>query len=132
MGHQTIHLNIMILNVAVLDFTMQLMETGLENDTVLALVVFSLQYVLLNHEYWKYRVKHTRWRITLKVHLPLPCCSSWFSQGKRIKNKNCNRSLLALAYLFRVPSCFWWTSCPPCIDFSINKGCLLSKPKKNK
>ncbi|XP_062082237.1 uncharacterized protein LOC133788686 isoform X2 [Humulus lupulus] len=55
------------LTTAVLDFTMQLMETGFENDTVLALIVFSLQYVLVNHEYWKYKAKHTRWRITLKV-----------------------------------------------------------------
>uniref|UniRef100_A0A803NF80 Nucleoporin NUP188 homolog n=1 Tax=Cannabis sativa TaxID=3483 RepID=A0A803NF80_CANSA len=55
------------LTTAVLDFTMQLMETGFENDTVLALVVFSLQYVLVNHEYWKFKVKHSRWRITLKV-----------------------------------------------------------------
>lgn len=74
------HLNTHALNVAVLDFTMQLMETGFENDAVLALVVFSLQYVLVNHEYWKYKVKHTRWRITLKVHLGfLLCFSSWFS-----------------------------------------------------
>lgn len=68
------------LNVAVLDFTMQLMETGIENDTALALIVFSLQYVLVNHEYWKYRVKHTRWRITSKVLLLfLLWCSSWLS-----------------------------------------------------
>lgn len=53
--------------LAVLDFTMKLMESGLENDAVLALVVFSLQYILVNHEYWKYKVKHTRWEVTLKV-----------------------------------------------------------------
>ncbi|XP_062103650.1 exosome complex component RRP45A-like [Humulus lupulus] len=50
-----------------LDFTMQLMETGFENDTILALIFFSLQYILVNHEYWKYKVKNTHWRITLKV-----------------------------------------------------------------
>ncbi|KAF3434642.1 hypothetical protein FNV43_RR21727 [Rhamnella rubrinervis] len=55
------------LTISVLDFTMQLMETGFDSDAVLALVVFSLQYVLVNHEYWKYKVKHTRWRVTLKV-----------------------------------------------------------------
>ncbi|XP_015893450.3 uncharacterized protein LOC107427578 [Ziziphus jujuba] len=55
------------LTISVLEFTIQLMETGFENDAVLALVVFSLQYVLVNHQYWKYKVKHTRWRITLKV-----------------------------------------------------------------
>ncbi|KAK6136598.1 hypothetical protein DH2020_029631 [Rehmannia glutinosa] len=44
----------------VLDFTMNLLETGLETDTVLALIVFSLQYVLVNHEFWKYRVKRAR------------------------------------------------------------------------
>ncbi|PON83420.1 hypothetical protein TorRG33x02_208350 [Trema orientale] len=59
--------NYCVLTTAVLDFTMELMETGFENDTVLALIVFSLQYVLVNHEYWKYKVKHTRWRITSKV-----------------------------------------------------------------
>ncbi|XP_057475806.1 uncharacterized protein LOC130763817 [Actinidia eriantha] len=55
------------LTLSVLDFTMQLVETGVENDVVLALVVFSLQYVLVNHEYWKYKVKHDRWKVTLKV-----------------------------------------------------------------
>ncbi|KAL0422870.1 UNVERIFIED_CONTAM: hypothetical protein Slati_3309900 [Sesamum latifolium] len=51
----------------VLDFTMNLLETGLETDTVLALIVFSLQYVLVNHEIWKYKVKYARWKVTLKV-----------------------------------------------------------------
>lgn len=46
---------------------MQLVEARLENDLVLALVVFSLQYILVNHEYWKYKVKHVRWKVTLKV-----------------------------------------------------------------
>ncbi|GAY66978.1 hypothetical protein CUMW_253090, partial [Citrus unshiu] len=57
---------------AVLDFTMQLLETGVENDLVLSLVVFSLQYLLVNHEYWKYKVKHVRWKITLKSAVTLP------------------------------------------------------------
>jgi nuclear pore complex protein Nup188 len=53
----------------VLDFTRQLVETGLEDDSILALVVFSLQYVLVSHEYWKYKAKYVRWKVTLKVHL---------------------------------------------------------------
>ncbi|XAR59056.1 hypothetical protein NMG60_11014687 [Bertholletia excelsa] len=55
------------LTLSVLDFTVQLVERGVENDVVLALVVFSLQYVLVNHEHWKYKVKHARWKVTLKV-----------------------------------------------------------------
>ncbi|XP_052191958.1 uncharacterized protein LOC127801127 isoform X2 [Diospyros lotus] len=55
------------LTLSVLDFTIQLVETGVENDVVLALVAFNLQYVLVNHEYWKYKVKHARWKVTLKV-----------------------------------------------------------------
>jgi hypothetical protein len=58
------------LNLAVLDFTIQLVETGVENDVLLALIIFSCQYVLVNHEYWKYRIKHIRWKITLKVWPP--------------------------------------------------------------
>ncbi|XP_074329282.1 uncharacterized protein LOC141666927 isoform X2 [Apium graveolens] len=53
--------------ISVLDFTMQLVETGVENDVVLALVVFSIQYVLVNYEYWKYKVKDVRWKVMLKV-----------------------------------------------------------------
>lgn len=59
-------------NSAVLDFTMELVQTGVENDVVLALVVFSFQYVLVNHEYWKYKLKHARWKVTLKVPLGIP------------------------------------------------------------
>ncbi|XP_057456711.1 uncharacterized protein LOC130747712 [Lotus japonicus] len=55
------------LAISVLDFTIQLVETGIENDALLALIIFSFQYVLVNHEYWKYKVKHIRWKITLKV-----------------------------------------------------------------
>ncbi|XP_017258211.1 uncharacterized protein LOC108227529 isoform X3 [Daucus carota subsp. sativus] len=53
--------------ISVLDFTIKLVETGVENDIVLALVVFSIQYVLVNYEYWKYKVKDVRWKVMLKV-----------------------------------------------------------------
>ncbi|XP_077246551.1 nucleoporin (DUF3414) isoform X2 [Tasmannia lanceolata] len=55
------------LTISVLDFTMQLVETGVEDSMVSALVVFCLQYVLVNHEHWKYKVKHSRWKVTIKV-----------------------------------------------------------------
>jgi len=58
---------------------MQLVEARLENDLVLALVVFSLQYILVNHEYWKYKVKHARWKVTLKVRVIfMPAAINWF------------------------------------------------------
>ncbi|CAH1423389.1 unnamed protein product [Lactuca virosa] len=55
------------LAVSVLEFTIQLLEKGIENDFLLALVIFCIQYVLVNHEYWKYKVRHFRWKVTLKV-----------------------------------------------------------------
>lgn len=55
------------LAVSVLEFTIQLLEKGIENDFLLALVIFSIQYVLVNHDYWKYKVRHFRWKVTLKV-----------------------------------------------------------------
>ncbi|KAJ7978575.1 Nucleoporin like [Quillaja saponaria] len=71
------------LAVAVLDFTMRLVATRVENDAVLALIAFSLQYVLVNHGYWKYKVKHIRWRITLKVlEVMKECIISMSSYGK--------------------------------------------------
>ncbi|KAK6136640.1 hypothetical protein DH2020_029623 [Rehmannia glutinosa] len=65
--------------IDLLDFTMNLLETGLETDTVLALIVFSLQYVLVNHEFWKYRVKRARWKVTLKVLEVMKKCISSIS-----------------------------------------------------
>ncbi|XP_058213125.1 uncharacterized protein LOC131325082 isoform X1 [Rhododendron vialii] len=62
------------LTLSVLDFTMQLVQTGVENDVVLALVVFAFQYVLVNHEYWKYKLKHARWNVTLKVLKVMEMC----------------------------------------------------------
>ncbi|XP_057518162.1 uncharacterized protein LOC130799071 isoform X1 [Amaranthus tricolor] len=55
------------LTTSVLEFTVQFLEAGVENDFVHALVMFCLQYVFVNHEYWKYKVKHDRWNVTLKV-----------------------------------------------------------------
>lgn len=52
---------------SVLEFTMKLVESGMENDAVLALLVFSLQYILVNHEFGKYKAKHLRWKVTVKV-----------------------------------------------------------------
>ncbi|KAL4585015.1 hypothetical protein LXL04_009628 [Taraxacum kok-saghyz] len=50
-----------------LEFTVQLLEKGEENDFLFALVIFCIQYVLVNHEYWKYKARHIRWKVTLKV-----------------------------------------------------------------
>ncbi|XP_071717637.1 uncharacterized protein [Rutidosis leptorrhynchoides] len=62
------------LAISVLEFTIQLLEKGVENESLLALVIFSIQYVLVNHEYWKYKSRHTRWKITLKVLEFLETC----------------------------------------------------------
>uniref|UniRef100_A0A2P2LVR1 Uncharacterized protein LOC105141252 isoform X2 n=1 Tax=Rhizophora mucronata TaxID=61149 RepID=A0A2P2LVR1_RHIMU len=62
------------LAISVMDFTKQLVETRVDNNFVLALVVFSLQYILVNHEYWKYKVKHLRWKVTLKVLEVMKTC----------------------------------------------------------
>lgn len=55
------------LALSVLDFILQLVKTGLEDDAVLSLILFSLQYILVNHESWKYKVKSVRWKVTSKV-----------------------------------------------------------------
>lgn len=72
------------LAISVLDFTMQLVEARLENDLVLALVVFSLQYILVNHEYWKYKVKHVRWKVTLKVLEVMKTCITSVSFSEKL------------------------------------------------
>ncbi|KAK9184636.1 hypothetical protein WN943_024987 [Citrus x changshan-huyou] len=58
-----------MLLIDLLDFTRQLLETGVENDLVLSLVVFSLQYLLVNHEYWKYKLLNARATSGFNSHL---------------------------------------------------------------
>lgn len=72
------------LTLSVLDFTIQLVDTGFDNDVVLALVVFSLQYVLVNHEIWTYKEKHTRWKVTLKVLEVVKKCLLSISSCKQL------------------------------------------------
>ncbi|KAK4437676.1 hypothetical protein Salat_0101600 [Sesamum alatum] len=72
------------LTLSVLDFTMNLLETGLETDTILALIVFSLRYVLVNHEFWKYKVKYARWKVTQKVLEVMRKCIWSISSGQKL------------------------------------------------
>ncbi|XP_020260505.1 uncharacterized protein LOC109836876 isoform X2 [Asparagus officinalis] len=55
------------LTISVLNFTIQLVEKGGDDNLASALVVFSLQYVLVNHMHWKYKSKCARWKVTLKA-----------------------------------------------------------------
>lgn len=66
---------------SVLDFTLQLVETGAEDNMLSSLLIFSLQYVLVNHEHWKYKLKHARWQVTLKV--PFTGCFSLYLHFKQ-------------------------------------------------
>ncbi|KAK6240816.1 hypothetical protein QQP08_007669 [Theobroma cacao] len=73
-----------LLTISVLDFTMQLVRTGVEDDIVVSLIVFSLQYILVNHEYWKYKVKNTRWKVTLKVLEVMKTCILATSSSEKL------------------------------------------------
>ncbi|CAH8305541.1 unnamed protein product [Eruca vesicaria subsp. sativa] len=72
--------------VSVLEFTMQLVEGGVENDVVLALIVFSLQYVLVSHESWKYNHGHMRWDVTLKVIEVMKTCLRFSKFSTKLKD----------------------------------------------
>ncbi|VFQ67820.1 unnamed protein product [Cuscuta campestris] len=71
------------LTLSVLGFTAELVQTGAENDVVLALVVFSLQYVLVNHEFWKYKARHARWKVSLKALEVIKNSIKSISHGQR-------------------------------------------------
>ncbi|KZV41118.1 hypothetical protein F511_09314 [Dorcoceras hygrometricum] len=73
-----------ILLIDFLDFTVKLLDTGLENDTVLALIVFCIQYVFVNHESWAFKVKHSRWNVTVKVLEVMKKCIQTFSCYKKL------------------------------------------------
>ncbi|KAK8501758.1 hypothetical protein V6N12_072895 [Hibiscus sabdariffa] len=74
------------LTISVLDFTMELVRTGVEDDIVVSLIVFSLQYILVNHEYWKYKVKNTRWKVTLKVLEVMKMCILATSSSEKLSD----------------------------------------------
>ncbi|URE36597.1 mRNA transport [Musa troglodytarum] len=57
-----------------LDFTVQLVEKGAGDNLVSAFIIFSLQYVFVNHMHWKYKSKHSCWKVTLKVFEVIKSC----------------------------------------------------------
>ncbi|XP_057977424.1 uncharacterized protein LOC131164332 [Malania oleifera] len=62
------------LTTSLREFTMQLVETCVENDFVIALVIFSLQYVLVHHESWEYKAKDAgKWYHKWKEKFSSPC-----------------------------------------------------------
>ncbi|WZZ77036.1 hypothetical protein YC2023_088406 [Brassica napus] len=73
-------------HIQFLEFTMQLVEGGVENDVVLALIVFSLQYVLVSHESWKYNHGHIRWNVTLKVIEVMKTCLRFSKFSAKLKD----------------------------------------------
>ncbi|KFK30471.1 hypothetical protein AALP_AA7G265400 [Arabis alpina] len=75
-----------LLVISVLEFTMQLVEEGLESDVVLALIVFSLQYILVSHEYWKYNHGNMRWNVTLKVIEVMKTCLNFSKFSTKLKD----------------------------------------------
>ncbi|KAK4786245.1 hypothetical protein SAY86_002934 [Trapa natans] len=71
------------LAISVLQFTNQLVESRLESDAINAFIVFSLQYIFVNHEYWKYKMRCVRWRVTLKALELVRACITSFSYSNR-------------------------------------------------
>ncbi|KAG8095470.1 hypothetical protein GUJ93_ZPchr0012g19950 [Zizania palustris] len=55
------------LTTTVLDFAIQVLQKGAAaDDTISPFIVFSVQYIMVNHINWKYK-KYSCWKITLKV-----------------------------------------------------------------
>ncbi|URE33858.1 mRNA transport [Musa troglodytarum] len=51
-----------------------LVEKGAGDNLVSAFIIFSLQYVFVNHMHWKYKSKHSCWKVTLKVFEVIKSC----------------------------------------------------------
>lgn len=53
----------------VLDFAIQVLRKGAAADDIISpLVIFSVQYIMVNHMNWKHK-KYSRWKTTLRVKL---------------------------------------------------------------
>ncbi|ESQ53118.1 hypothetical protein EUTSA_v10024188mg [Eutrema salsugineum] len=72
--------------ISVLEFTLQLVEGGLEDNLVLALIIFSLQYILVSHEFWKYNHRNMRWNVTLKVTEVMKTCLRFSKFSTKLKD----------------------------------------------
>ncbi|XP_062205788.1 uncharacterized protein LOC133907725 isoform X2 [Phragmites australis] len=62
------------LAASVLDFSIQVLRKGATaDDIILASIVFSVQYIMVNHMNWKYK-KCSRWKTTLRVFELVKSC----------------------------------------------------------
>ncbi|TKV94370.1 hypothetical protein SEVIR_9G289900v4 [Setaria viridis] len=63
-----------LLTTSVLDFATQVLRKGAAADDIISpLIVFSIQYIMVNHMNWKYK-KYSRWKTTLRVFELVKTC----------------------------------------------------------
>eukprot|EP01018_Ginkgo_biloba_P018782 Gb_15236 [translate_table: standard] len=53
--------------IATLELSKQFLAKGVQTESVIALVMYAVRYLLVNHGNWKYNFRHERWQITSKV-----------------------------------------------------------------
>ncbi|CAL4924385.1 unnamed protein product [Urochloa decumbens] len=62
------------LTTSVLDFAIQVLRKGAAADDIISpLIVFSIQYIMVNHMNWKHK-KYSRWKTTLRVSELVKSC----------------------------------------------------------
>ncbi|KAF8646124.1 hypothetical protein HU200_065970 [Digitaria exilis] len=62
------------LTTSVLDFAIQVLRKGAAADDIISpLVIFSVQYIMVNHMNWKHK-KYSRWKTTLRVFELVKSC----------------------------------------------------------
>ncbi|KAI4976566.1 hypothetical protein ZWY2020_050173 [Hordeum vulgare] len=62
------------LTTSLLDFAIQVLQKGAAaDDTISPFIVFSVQYIMVNHMNWKHK-KYSRWKTTLKVFELVKSC----------------------------------------------------------
>jgi nuclear pore complex protein Nup188 len=58
----------------VLDFAIQVLRKGAAADDMISpFIVFSIQYIMVNHMNWKHK-KYSCWKTTLKVQFNAQIC----------------------------------------------------------
>ncbi|KAH9325907.1 hypothetical protein KI387_006085, partial [Taxus chinensis] len=63
-----------VFTISILDFCKTNVTKGVQIESIVALVIYSVRYVLVNHGSWKYKFKFQRWEIISKVFQLMHAC----------------------------------------------------------
>lgn len=86
-------MRVLFISYSVLDLDMQLVEKEVKN-VVLILISFSIQYILVNSEYWSYKLEVVSCKLILMVPIVTGKCTLSIPHPRKLAKSMISRNMI--------------------------------------